>query len=467
MDYAAGMLWLSACHPSVSTPQPEVRAEQVMDLWVQARGPRVPYTALSSAELQGRVGELRRSQGEGEASESLRVDGIELGWGVTPEATWVRAPGLARALGGQAAELAWQAELNGDWREVVQVELVGEDEGAWVLQRRWAWGSEDTAWMDQETGLLRARAQDSPSKGPPETLVVLRYEEHLGMQVPAELLWGREPLVVAETLLSVQPGARVITPELALRPAELERLPGPELVVEVSGWDRPIAMLIDTGASASLVPLRGGRGLELSVDTPGGSALAELVAVPDLAGNDLGAALGLELPYGLIGRDLLSRGVLVVEPTRARLLPALPDTQGLRPVPIELGRDGQALVHLEVGDQRVTALLDTGAMTLFNRRAAVRAGLDASRAHGAGSVAGLDGTPVPLYRTPSPSLRLAGVALCGPEQLSIAELPGLPGIVDEADGAALLGPDALPSVWALDLAGGTLWLGDCASPSPE
>jgi hypothetical protein len=457
------MFWLLACRAPVPPTTAEApTAEEVMDRWVQARGPRVPHTSTSRVELQGRLGELQRRLASGSAEESLMVGPIELGWGVTPEQAWVRAPGLARALGGQASALAWEAELNGDWRDVLEVELVGADEGAWVLRRRWAWGVEDEAWIDQQTHLLRGRFQDSPSKGPPDTLTVVRYEEHLGMQIPAELVWGRAPLVVSETLVHVEAGATIQAPELALSPVELLREPGEELVVLVSGWDRPIPMLVDTGASTSLVPLRGGEGLELSIDTPGGTTLAELVAVPDLAGTDLGAAIGLELPYGLIGRDLLSRGVLVVDPRRAQLLPELPDTSGLRAVPVHLGRDGQPLVQLEIGEARITALLDTGAMTLVNRRAAVRADLTADEAQGAGSVTGLDGAAVPLYRMAAPTMSLAGQPLCGPERLSIAELPGLPGIVDEADGAALLGLDALPSVWALDLAGGTLWLGQCS-----
>ena len=189
-------------------------------------------------------------------------------------------------------------------------------------------------------------------------------------------------------------------------------------IVAASLAGQAVSLLLDTGAQGMLVtpeivaalslPLNG---LTRIFGTGGGSQQARVVRLPGLRlggaampdqvapVSALPVSLAINPPLaGLLGASLLARFDLDIDVPGGRLTLWVPGTcpqPAGTALPLEVSREGEAFLPVQVNGQSLLALLDTGSRaTILTLPAARRLGLGASAS--ANTARGVDGTLQPM-----------------------------------------------------------------------
>jgi predicted aspartyl protease len=231
---------------------------------------------------------------------------------------------------------------------------------------------------------------------------------------------------------------------------------------------KPFVMMLDTGASVSVITPRMARELGVRVrrtkDTPYRRATRlgrDLQFWVDTQSSDTASRTGWE--YGLLGGEFLDDYVVEIDfpGKRVRFLdaneyavPESVDAPAERVVPFERA-DTRILVPIRVGEREVRTLLDTGApgTAVLSGKAAREAGIDIEKLPGFGSLGTVLGeTEARLYE--APSLEFGGFAL-GPVALLVAPK----GWFNMSPNDSVIGYDVLaPFVLRIDYPKKRLWL---------
>jgi predicted aspartyl protease len=242
---------------------------------------------------------------------------------------------------------------------------------------------------------------------------------------------GREARLLAALVASTLPaapagagGAPEPPPEAVVAAIPFEAdAPANRVMIDLAPEEnRPWVMMLDTGASGSVITPRMARAMGVSVRRVKSSPYRKQTRLGrdlqfwvDTRRTDTASNTGWE--YGLLGADFLDDYVLEIDfpARRVRFLnpkkyriPESVDAPDEQVVPVTIGGT-RPLVELELHGRPVRALLDTGAPTtiLLSGRAAGKIGLDVSSLADYGEVETVLG-PAPVRFHETDTVRFAG-----------------------------------------------------------
>ncbi|HJN75988.1 MAG TPA: aspartyl protease family protein [Myxococcota bacterium] len=443
------MILLLACRPPVVPIEPP-SAEALLDAYAAQVDSRTTRSLRSSVRVQDLQGTLTETWVDGDYEAWLELSGLRMGWGLVDGVGWEKRPTWSRVWGPRLEELAFNADPSQliAWREHIdEVVHLGAEDPGWHLRIRWRWGLEEHWWIDPQTGLL-SRAEERHPMLDPHVTVIGTWDQGL----PSRTLSGSPPLVFETELLDRD--AEATPPSL---PAEVlltdtVEFPLNDMQSVIQVGDDWLEVHVDTGSSLTLLPSGPPGGLTELASTPGGSTAFRQVDVERSQPVPLGGVAIIEhSPFSLLGQDVLGRGVAVFSEEGLRLVPFDDFETDMVATPLSINRDGQWLVQIGDGQVHFPALLDTGAeVTVLNRAAAAALGIrpDDPRLVHSGSLAGLEGRPVPAYAITIAELHVGQVPVAWDTEVLIAELPGINALADGP--AAVLGVAQLPETFATD-----------------
>jgi len=457
-------MWsLFACKAPVPPVEPveAPSAEELLDRLGEGADTRTERSLRWTVRVQDLEGSLVETWTGGDYSSWMHLPGLSFGTGLVDGEGWEKRPTWGRIFGPRLEQLEATADPTRTWRDDVETAVVvGVEEPGWHLRVQMVWGIEEHWWIDPESFQMN-RAEERHPQLEPHITVFEDYRDGTAHRI----LSGAHPLVF-EVLLD-EDDAPIEPPtfpvELALD--EVVEFPLNDMQTVIQVGDRWANVHVDTGSSLTLLPTGPEGGLIELASTPGGRTAFRQVDIEASKPLPLGGIAILEgSPLSLLGQDVLTRGIAHFGEHMLRLHPFDAFETDLTAVPMHLNRDGQWLVDVGAGEVRFPALFDTGnPQTVINRRAAAELGIavDDPRLVRSGSLAGLEGRPVPAYAITIPELWIGEVLVATDTEILVAELPGVNALAPGA--AGVVGLAQMPRPFATDPRG-SLYLPD---PAPR